>query len=384
MSKRTEPRTVLELKIRERRQTYEEFVEFAERFAREHGEVGTLSLRHLQRLAAGRRSNNRPLGPVQPPTARLLERIFGVPIAVLLGPPTAVPASDETAALDAELRLRLGASRRIDAVTLDLMAWQLDALRRLDRQLGAEATYHEVTAKAEQLAALLTHSLTPATRSRLAELLAHARALAGWAALDLGRLTQSWQHHEQAKTAAHESDSAALLAHATAQQAVILIDLGERDAAVSQLGTARDLTTAAPPLLTAWLAAAHGEGLASAGNRTEALRAFDAADACLPPNPAEPVLPFLFLDEAHLHRWRGHAMSVLRDPEAPAVLGDALRRLDPTFTRAEAGLRADLATALIARGRLDEAREHAGHAWRLATEIGSRRHLARLRALTLA
>jgi 8-oxo-dGTP pyrophosphatase MutT (NUDIX family) len=80
---------VLEQQIRNRRQTIEEFAEYAERFAREHGERGTLSVRHLQRLAAGRRSDGRPLGAVRPATARLLERIFGQSIDELIAVPQA-------------------------------------------------------------------------------------------------------------------------------------------------------------------------------------------------------------------------------------------------------------------------------------------------------
>lgn len=80
-------RTVLKQKIRERRLTYDEFVEYAEVFAREHGEPGTLSRRHLQRLASGAHPDGRPLGTVRPATARLLERIFGISIGELLSPP---------------------------------------------------------------------------------------------------------------------------------------------------------------------------------------------------------------------------------------------------------------------------------------------------------
>lgn len=46
-------RTVLGQRIRQRRLTLEEFAEQLEVFAREHKDVGTLSLRHIQRLAAG-------------------------------------------------------------------------------------------------------------------------------------------------------------------------------------------------------------------------------------------------------------------------------------------------------------------------------------------
>lgn len=80
-------RTVLELRIRERRQTFEEFVEYAETFAREHGERGTLSVRHLQRLAAGIRSGGNPPRQLRPATARLLEHIFDTSIEQLLATP---------------------------------------------------------------------------------------------------------------------------------------------------------------------------------------------------------------------------------------------------------------------------------------------------------
>ncbi|GAA0514072.1 hypothetical protein GCM10011581_36870 [Saccharopolyspora subtropica] len=80
-------RTVLELKIKERRQTLQEFAEYVERFAREHNEPGTLSVRHLQRLASGRGPNGQPLGQPRAATARLLERIFGLSINELLLPP---------------------------------------------------------------------------------------------------------------------------------------------------------------------------------------------------------------------------------------------------------------------------------------------------------
>jgi hypothetical protein len=80
-------RTVLEQKIWERRQTFEEFAEAAEVFAREHGEPGTIGVRHLQRLASGRGPGGHPLGTVRPVTARLLERMLGMSVDELLAPP---------------------------------------------------------------------------------------------------------------------------------------------------------------------------------------------------------------------------------------------------------------------------------------------------------
>jgi 8-oxo-dGTP pyrophosphatase MutT (NUDIX family) len=80
-------RTVLELRIRQRRQTFEEFSEYVEEFARKYDEKGTLSIRHLQRLAAGSRPDGTPPGPLRPATARLLERIFDTNIEELLAAP---------------------------------------------------------------------------------------------------------------------------------------------------------------------------------------------------------------------------------------------------------------------------------------------------------
>jgi len=318
------PRTLLEQKIRERNQTFQEFTEYAEKFARDHKEPGTLSLRHLERLAVGRRGDGRPLGPVRPATARLLERIFGLSIRELLTAP--VPAG--TVGSDTQLRQRLRVSRRVDSGLLDLLAEQLNGIRQLDRRLGAVVTYREMVAKVAQLTGLLSYSLSPKTRTRLAALLCQAHALAGWAALDLAEINCSWQHHERAKTAAREAGSISLLAHATARQAVVLIDLNEAPAAVEQLAAVRSMTYHAAPVLRAWLAAAHGEGLAEVGCADNAIRAFDEADALLPLYPTDPALPFVFLGGAHLTRWRGHALAVLGHCDATAVLARALRNLD--------------------------------------------------------
>jgi tetratricopeptide (TPR) repeat protein len=174
-----------------------------------------------------------------------------------------------------------------------------------------------------------------------------------------------------------------LLAHAIAQQAFILTELGEVEAAVTQLAEARTVVKrSAPRLLRAWLAAAHGEGLATAGRRDEALRAFEAADMLLPADPVDPTLPFLFLQNGHLDRWRGHALATLGDVAASSVLTCALERLDPTFTRAEASLQVDLAMILTAMGEQDDAHVHAKRAEILATDIGSIRQRRRIRKLT--
>lgn len=373
-------RTLLEHLIRaERGETYEEFAAYAEEFARRHRLPGTLSLRHLLRLASGRKADGCPLGTPRPATVKLLEHIFGVPIGELLAPPRA-ENEDPTAV---ELRQRLNTARHVDRAVIDLLHDQLNALRRLDRQMGAVVAYGEVREKMDQVRYLHSYCLTPDLRALLAGLLCELGALAGWEALDRYAMSQAWEHHEVAKRAAREAESSNLLAHVVAQQALVLAELGEVHPAVQQLDYARCLAErSAPRLLRAWLAAAYGEGLAAAGQRDEALRAFAQADALLPPDPVDPALPFLFLKGPHLDRWRGHAFARLGEPEAAPVLIRSLERLDSTFTRAETALRVDLAIALTTVDPTS-ARDQMRHAERLATEIGSARQQRRIRATKL-
>jgi tetratricopeptide (TPR) repeat protein len=370
-----EPRTLLEHRIRQRCMTFEEFVQHAEAFARDNHEPGTLSLRHLQRLTSGQ-----PLGKLRPATVRLLEHLFGEPIAALLGPPKTTASNDgEDPA--AELCQLLDAARRVDRSTITLLHQQLDAVRRLDRKLGAILVRDELKTKICQVERLAAHSLAPGTREPLAALLSEMHTLAGWQALDLGDISDSWQHYEQSRATAAQSDSIAHQSHAAAEQVFVLIDAGATRQAVDLLDSARQRADqTAPEVLRAWLAAAHGEALAAHGERTASLYAFDQAAQLLPDDPAD-ERPYVALDAVHLARWRGHALARFGDPEATAVLTDALKRLDPSFVRAETALRVDLATALAATGDRDEARTHAHRADRLAAQVGSARQRRRIKTI---
>ncbi len=368
------PRTLLEQRIRQRCMTFEEFVQHAEAFAHDHREPGTLSLRHLQRLVSGQ-----PLGALRPATARLLERLFGEPIAALLAPPKTATGNGDNPA--DELRQLLDTARRVDGSTIELLHHQLDSIRRLDRQLGAVVVREELNAKICQVQRLTTHSLAPGTRKPLAALLSEMHTLAGWQALDLGDLTQAWQHYEHSRSTAAQSDSIPHESHAAAEQAFVLIDAAATGDAVDLLdGARRRADATSPRVLRAWLAAAHGEALAAHGDRTASLHAFDRAAELLP-SDATDERPYVALDTVHLARWRGHALSRFGDPLAITVLTDALNRIDPSFVRAEAALRVDLATAHAADGDRDEAREQANHATRLAAQVGSTRQHRRLASL---
>jgi tetratricopeptide (TPR) repeat protein len=367
---------VLEQKIRERRQTYQEFAACVEEFAREHKEPGTLGVRHLQRLAAGRWPDGRPVGRVLPTTARLLEQILGVSIDELLTPPSSAPTIDEPAA---ELRQRLQASSRVDEPMLAILQEQVNGIRRLDRQLGATVAHEEVLAKITQVTGLLNYNLSSRIRERLAALLSELHCLAGWQALDLGRTTQAWSQYTSAVTAAQLSGAAPYIALAAAGRAFVLTDIGASNDAVEMMAHIREATEQkCSRLLRSWLAAAHGEVLIAHGQSAKSLVAFDQAVSLLPNDPTGEVAPYVALNPVHLARWRGHALAKSGDRSAVDVLTNALNDLDDTFVRAETALRVDLCIALFTTGREPEAINERDCALQLANQVGSIRQARRL------
>jgi tetratricopeptide (TPR) repeat protein len=266
---------------------------------------------------------------------------------------------------------------------VDVFRHQVDHARYIDRRFGALTQLDQLRTQIDQVQQLLTHCPGP-QRPTLAGVLVEASTLAGWQALDRAALGQAWAYYERAKTAAREAGSAALLAHATAEQAFVMIDLDETTAAVDQLAHARDIANdAATPLLSAWLAAARGETLAAAGRADDARRAFDTASSLLPANPIDPALPFLFLGDSHLDRWRGNALARVGAPDAIDQLTAALTRLPADFVRARTGLLVDLAYAHAAAGDRDAALTYARQARRLAAQIKSDRQQRRLNQLVL-
>jgi hypothetical protein len=309
---------------------------------------------------------------------RLFREIYGRTNAELGFPDE--PEEDPQAA---ELRSRLAVARTVDAETVDVFRNQVDQARHVDRRFGALTQLDQLCSQIHQVHQLLSYRAGP-QRPALAGVLVEASTLAGWQALDRAALGQAWTHYEHAKAAAREAESPALLAHATAEQAFVLIDLDETTAAVDQLIHARAIANgAATPLLRAWLAAAHGETLAAAGHADDARRAFDTASGLLPSDPVDPALPFLFLGDSHLDRWCGNALARVGAPDAIDQLTDALARLPVEFVRARTGLLVDLAYAHATAGDRDAALAHTRQARRLAAQIKSDRQQQRLNRLVL-
>ncbi|MER7011508.1 hypothetical protein ABT324_08785 [Saccharopolyspora sp. NPDC000359] len=269
---------------------------------------------------------------------------------------------------------------RLDAELVEMLEGQTDHYRLMDRRVGS-AIIPQTVAHVEHMQQVLRNALPGKHFSAAAVALAEGAALAGWQALDAGNITQAWDLHDIAKSAARQSDDPAALAHVTAQQAYALLDAGRPDDAVELVQYAHTPQTAkrVPSRLRAWLAAAEAEFLAAAGQGDQAKRLLDQAADLLPSGDSDPDLPYLMLNQTHLARWRGHCLARIGAREAVDALTSALGGDQALSSkRAESSLRVDLALALRSRGDLVGAKEHARRAGELAGRTGSARQRARI------
>lgn len=280
---------------------------------------------------------------------------------------------------EAELRARLAASTRVDAVLVAALASEVEALRRQDRTFGAALLSERMSGLVHQLVQLMDYSLTPDTTVGLAAVLADAATLAGWQAVDTGSVSRAWGHFTTATHAARIAGSNTLLAHALGERAYAILQTGDATSAGNTVAQALSLD-ALPPRVVAWLHAASAEFAAADNARDGALRAFDIAAAHLPATgSSDDDTPYILLDQTHLTRWRGSALARLADPDALRDLTTALNATPGSSTvRGIAGLHTDLATAHATLRNREQALHHLREAERLARQIGSQRLQARL------
>jgi hypothetical protein len=138
--------------------------------------------------------------------------MFGHSLEDLLGPPIAagstglaLSTSDDGVLALAD-RLAVGAS--IDTESVQDLAAQTNRFRLMDRTLPGPALALQLAGHVNSIQWLLRHTVATRHRSALAAELSDAEALAAWVALDTGDVDAAWRHHESARLAAREAQSA--------------------------------------------------------------------------------------------------------------------------------------------------------------------------------
>ncbi|WP_193374784.1 hypothetical protein [Nocardiopsis baichengensis] len=134
------------------------------------------------------------------------------------------------------------------------------------------------------------------------------------------------------------------------------------------------------PRLMAWLYAAEAEFLVLNGDLAACHERLGQAERVMPADDLlrDPDMPSIFLTSAHLTRWREHTLALAGDDQAVTDLYGVLEAMDPTFTRAEAGVRSNLAHAHLVRKEYAEAMSQLQKARLLANRTGSVRHRRRI------
>lgn len=275
-------------------------------------------------------------------------------------------------------------SAAVDALTLENLAVRTDDIRVSDRAQFSDRTVVMLKGHIETLSSLRAYSLSPLTRQRLSAVFSDAASLAGWVHLDRGDVREAWRLHEAAKDAAREIPGHGDLAHAIAQQAYVLVDVGRPLEAMSlaeQAVSVAQTRVSAP--LRSWLHGVAGEIAAILGDSGSSMRHFERAVALLPADAHDPDAPYVVLDEHNLARWRGSALARLGDEAAITDLQHALGGVNPAHLRAGAQLNTDLAHSLAAADHLHEACEALSTARPLAARAGSARQELRIKKLEL-
>ena len=269
---------------------------------------------------------------------------------------------------------------KVGAELLDTLDAMTEGYRRLDRQLGAAIVVDDCTHHLQRITRLKDASMTTANRRRLASAAGEVASLAAWQALDLGRPGAAWSYYCLATRAAREAGHRELHAYVVAETSYVLLFGGQVREALSLVRRARHLARGTTPRLRAWLAAAHAEASAMAGNADDALRALDQADEAFQQvEPGSGPRWLSYFDQTHLVRWKGHCLVLVGQPEtALVVLQEALDSVDASFVRARAGALVDLATLHLRQGEVDATCEVLGQAFRLACETQSTKNHRRI------
>jgi hypothetical protein len=382
-----ESRTLLEQKIKERRQTFEEFAEFAEVFAREHKESGTLSVRHLQRLAAGQRSNGEPLGPVRPATARLLEHIFGLDIDELLARPVdaafltpivqGVPPGNTGSLASGRSggpRLVASSTTHLDEIMAHLRE-QWHALVRADNLLGPRFA---ITGVLNHVAAIeeLCSSLRSQQRLEVVRLGARYAESAAWLYEDAGNIAQARYWTSRAMELAHEGDDGRMVAWTIfrrSQQAAAALD------AAQAIGFAQAARRDEERLATPTRAAIRVQeacGHVLAGDEHAAQTLLDEAHTWAATDTAGDAHEGhgSYCTPSYIEIQRANCWLVTGKPKkAIALYEESLRALPVVYQRSRAAALSRLAVAYIADGQLEQAAGAAHTALPVARSGGSMR-----------
>ena len=370
---RQPPRTLLEQLIRQGEATYEEQVRAFEQRARELGEPATLTVRHLQRLAAGERSGER----ANPSTRRVMRKLFGYALDELLqppvpdagspalaGPPPADPRQLASAAARDSLDFASwAAADRISPAVLEHVSYELGRIAVDYVSTPALPLLHDLIGLRDTTTQLLRERPHPQQSRQLFFLTGTTCLLLAHASQNLGDPASAMAQARTALVCAEQADHHGLLAWVRGTQA--LIAEGSRRLAEAVEFARAGQAFAASADARVRLAALEARAAARLGDRGTVVAALGRAEQARSGNHADDEISrlggLLTFPEAKQLFYAGGAHSLLGDhsrAERSALAAIELYETGPVEARSygdEALARVDIVDARLSAGDLSGA-----------------------------
>jgi len=276
---------------------------------------------------------------------------------------------------------------KVDASTVAAMEAVTAAYRRSYRQLTVRALLPQAQGQAALISQLLGGSMKPALRRRLTATAAEATALVGVMLLmDLYAFGRAWSQLTDALGAAQDAKARELEAFILGCLAFTAGYTGRQSEAIDLITQARRVARTADGLTTrGWLAAVEGELRARAGDPRACLAALEDAEVALQSLDSRKQPPWIGVgafDSAKLKGYYGLCYLQLHQPHnAVSELATAVDTLDPSLRKHRCTALADLASALIRLGEVEEGCRRASQALALAIELRHAVSIDRIRDL---
>lgn len=374
MSERRHPRTLLEQLIWEREATYEEQAREFDTLARQLKEDATLSVRHLQRLAAGQRTGERS----SPSTRRVIKAMYGHSMDELLGPPHRSSTSAEPGSVRTELvdprELTAAAARdsldfaswadtdHVAPALVDHVSYELTRIAVDYVSTPALPLMRDLVELRNTMFTLLRERPNPRQSREVFFMAGTTCVMLAHASQNLGDPGSAMAQARTAWACAEQADHNGLRAWVRGTQALIAEWTRRPLDAVDFAQKGQEF--ARTPDSRVRLASIEARALARLGQHVEAVAAIEKAKQARETGPeGDEVSRFgglLTFPIAKQLYYAGSALTVVRHPDAERMALEAIRMYEtgPAEARSygdEALARVDVAAARVTAGDLDGA-----------------------------
>lgn len=277
--------------------------------------------------------------------------------------------------------------RAVDESIIREMEARTAGFHNLEEILSAPALIKGVTAHLNEVSMLLNGAGagpdTPLGR-RLITVAGETSVLAGWLASDIGDSVTARSYYDAAAVAARSAGDPAIAACALAFRSYVPSTRGNSGRARVLLAEALEAAPeTASPATVAWIAARHAEESANVGDKAQALASWARAEEAFSvADPDEDRVWTRFLDQNRFDSYRIATYSKTgKLDQAQEVATAVLARLTDPYRKTAAIIFEDAATALLARGAVNEASQLAQNGLAIIRETGFTMRLPRFDAL---